>query len=97
MGLLDTYEGLKAKEAEAQVEQERINVLSKFAEFAAQELEAQFPGQWTQEDQAKLASALINMAITEEEEQEKVAEIRDSAKIFAREVWNELETLSQGQ
>ena len=96
MSLLETYEGLKAKEAEAQVEQERIQVLAKFANFAAQELEGKFPGQWTLEDQAKLASALIDMAIAEENEQEKVAEICNSAKIFAREVWNELETLSQG-
>jgi len=97
MGILETYEVLKAKEAEVQVEKERIEVLSKFAAFAAQELESQFPGQWTPEDQAKLAAALIDMAIAEEQEQEKVAEIRDSAKIFAREVWSELEALSQGQ
>lgn len=97
MGLLDTYEGLKLKEAEGQVEQERMEVLSKFAEFAATQLEEKYPGQWTQEEQAKLASALIDMAIEEEAEQEKIAEITNSAKIFAREVWNELETLSQGQ
>ena len=94
MSLVDVWENQKAKEAEAQIDGARVEVLQKFAEYAAEQLEKEFPGQWTQDDQLKLASELINMAVKEEEEEEKVAEIQAAAKIFANEVWNELEKRS---
>jgi hypothetical protein len=55
------------QEAENQEIMARVEVLSKFAQFAAEQLETAYPGQWTKEDQKKLAIILIQKAAEEEE------------------------------
>jgi hypothetical protein len=98
MSLLTTYDNMLKKEAEDQVKGERLEVLNKFASLAAEQLEARYPGNWTKEEQFKLASTLIELAVEQEEaevtKQEKVAELCESAKIFANEVWSQLEALA---
>ena len=98
MSLLNTYENMQKQAAEQQEMSERVEVLNKFASLAAEELEAQYPGSWTKEDQYKLAAALIELAVAQEEQeteqQAKVAELCESAKIFAQEVWNNLEAIA---
>ena len=98
MSLLNTYENMQKQAAEQQEMGERVEVLNKFASLAAEELESAYPGNWTKEDQYKLAAALIEMAVNQEEveaeQQAKVAELCESAKIFAQEVWNNLEAIA---
>ena len=52
--------------------------------MAWERLEAEYPGQWTQEEQAKLAMALIDIDAEEEEKVAEVQKIAEKAIIFAR-------------
>lgn len=89
MSLFDTYNAMQQKEAEAQIVEQRIAVLDAYTKLAAEKLEENYPGNWTQEDQAKLAAALIELDQEAAEAEEKVATIKEAAAIFARETWNE--------
>lgn len=89
MSLLETYENMKTKAAEDQLNVQRWEVINEYAKFAAEKLEENFPGQWTQEDQLKLASALIEADTEESEKIAHVENIKEAAVIFAREAWDE--------
>jgi hypothetical protein len=71
--LLDTYKEL-VKEAEDAVVKERVDFLDKYAAFATEELQKEFPNNFTQDDVVDLAGRLIDNDLAVEAEQEKQAE-----------------------
>ena len=84
MGLLDTYEQM-TKQAETRAEeQQRVDVLSKYASAAESLLQEMYPDNFTQDDVIKLAETLIVGDIEMEEEQAKIAEYVEAGKIMAR-------------
>lgn len=89
--MLQYYNQKKVKEAEmaeqTKLAEGRVEVLNKFAEYAAELLESEYPGTWTREEQAKLAVALIERAVQEDSEAEvmdaKIAELQQAGTIMA--------------
>ena len=89
MSLLDTYENMvkeanQTKETEqAGVEDERVEVLNKYASWADQTLKSEYgEGEYTSEDVEKLATIKLNQDAEEAENREKVAEYFEAGQIM---------------
>jgi len=102
MGLLERYELMKQAETveqpsdeETKVAEERMEILSKYAEFADNALKEEFGTDYTEEDVEKLAEMLIRRDLEISEEEEKVAELADAGKVLARSFVEELQKIAE--
>ena len=102
MGLLERYELMKQAETveqpsdeETKVAEERMEILSKYAEFADNALKEEFGTDYTEEDVEKLAEMLIRRDLEISEEEEKVAELADAGKVLARSFAEELQKIAE--
>ncbi len=82
--LLEMYENLTKQAEEQQVDDERVQVIEKYAQVAQGLLEKEYPNNFTDEDVVKLADALIQHDIGAEESLEKLAELEDAGRVIAR-------------
>ena len=94
-GLLETYETMvdtaesNAQQAEIQKEaqaeeNERLNVLTKYASAADGLLAEQFGEDYEEADVIELAEKMINHDVAQEQSQEKVAEYVEAGQVMAR-------------
>lgn len=102
MGLLERYELMKQAETveqpsdeETKVAEERMEILSKYAEFADNALKEEFGTDYTEEDVEKLAEMLIRRDLEISEEEEKIAELADAGKVLARSFAEELQKIAE--
>jgi len=86
MGLFEKYletqqsvEVTKVAEAE---DAARIEVIAEFAKQAELAIQAEGVTNYTEEDVMKVASAMIDAAVEEEQEAEKIAELVDMGRII---------------
>lgn len=90
MGLLDTYEEMKKQSALQQLENDRRDILTKYASIAEEMLEKEHGEDYDAADVEKLAEALIQIDVETAEQQEKVAEYDEAGRIMARSFIEEL-------
>lgn len=92
MGKLVELHNEILKEAEAnEAQQERVNILVKYAAYAESLLEEKYGDDYNAEDVEKLAEALIDNDIAAEAYAEKVAEYGELGREMARNFVAELE------
>jgi hypothetical protein len=88
MGLLQVHEQmLKAAEekaAQAQIVEERVRILEKYASVAQSLMNEAFPNNHTEADVIELVDGLIQHDLQIEEQQQKVAELEEAGRIMAR-------------
>jgi hypothetical protein len=84
MGLLDVYEQMTKQAHVNELEQERVDVLAKYASVAEDLLQEEYPNNYSQDDVIKLAEQLIINDVNAEEQQAKVAEYVQAGQIMAR-------------
>jgi hypothetical protein len=100
-GLLETYENMvAASEAQAQEEEAvkeaqaldnaRVEVLTKYASAADNLLAEEYGDDYEESDVIELAQKMINHDISQEENQEKVAEYVEAGQVMARAFISEL-------
>ena len=100
-GLLETYENMvAASEAQAQEEEAvkeaqaldnaRVEVLTKYASEADNLLAEEYGDDYEESDVIELAQKMINHDISQEENQEKVAEYVEAGQVMARAFISEL-------
>lgn len=105
MGILDVYEKMNAVNAdeeavkiaeleETAIEDERMEILAKYAEAADGYLTKEFGTNYEDDDVIKLAGMMLDNDLEQEEMIEKVAELEESGIIMARSHWNELQRLA---
>lgn len=95
MSLLDTYEQMTKQAEVSELEEQRLDVLAKYASVAEELLQKEYPNNYTQDDVVKLAEALIVRDVEAEEEQAKVAEYIEAGQIMARSFMAEAARLQQ--
>lgn len=93
MSLLKAYEQMTKEAAEQEIMKERVAVIEKYASFAEDELAKAYPNNYTKEDVAQLADAMIQHDIAIEEQQEKIAELDEAGRIMARAFYAESQSL----
>ena len=100
-GLLDTYNNMvAASEAQSQEEEAikeaqaldnaRVEVLTKYASAADNLLAEEYGDDYEESDVIELAHKMINHDISQEENQEKVAEYVEAGQVMARAFISEL-------
>ena len=82
--LLDIYDSMTKQAEEVAVNDERMDIIEKYASVAEELLNQEYPGEYTQEDVVKLADALIQHDVQVEESLEKIAELEDAGRVMAR-------------
>jgi hypothetical protein len=98
MGLLDTYAAMKEqaivegqeKTAEYEEVDERMEVLSKYAELADNLLTEEYGNNYAKDDVVKLAQLMINHDVEVEDQMQKVAELHEAGTIMAHAFREEL-------
>jgi hypothetical protein len=93
--LLEVYEEMQKTAEAKKAEQNRVDLLTKYASVSEELLEKEYGEDYTAEDVEKLAEALIEMDIQKAEELEKVAELEESGRIIARAFLEELKNESK--
>lgn len=89
--LLETYEGMQKQAEVDQLQQERLDVISKYAEVAEIALKENYgEGGYTNEHIVKVAQMLLDEDIEAEEQMAKVAEFDEAGRIMARSFVDEL-------
>jgi len=98
MGLWDTYQDMiKQATAETTVSEEeieRVNAIRGKVAEAQELLKTANVTEYTDEDLAQVTTALIDKAITDEENMEKAAELFDYGKIMADGIYARLQERS---
>ena len=83
--LLEKYDEMQKKAELDKVAQERVEVISKYAELAeAGLIDVCGEGKYTKEDVIKVAQELIDQDVQEEEDMAKIAEFYEMGQIIAR-------------
>ena len=88
--LLEVYNNMVKEAEEAQVAEEAVAEIAKYAEAADQLLAAEYGEDYNAEDVEKLASMMIEHDIAENEEAEKVAEWENAGRVMAQAFIEEL-------
>jgi hypothetical protein len=102
--LLEIHEQM-LKEAETkQLMEDRVSILEKYAAYAEQLLQKDYPNNFNKSDVVELADKMIQHDIEVEEQQakeaelqEKVAEVDALGRVMARSYWDELQKLNVEQ
>jgi len=94
MSLLEKHEQLLKLAEKQELQQERINIIVKYAEFAESKLAEAYGEDYTEDDVTELADKLINYDLAVAAEQEKVAEYDQLGRIVARAFLDEVEKSS---
>jgi len=88
--LLDVYNQMVKEAEEAQVADEAVTEIAKYAEAADQLLAAEYGEDYNAEDVEKLAAMMIEHDVEENEEAEKVAEWENAGRVMAQAFIDEL-------